>query len=160
MSRADWNMKTFMKGASILTISAIIVKLLAAVYRIPFQNLVGDKGFFIYQQVYPFIGIFIVWTSYGFAVAVSKLLAGSTSEGEAKAIKRVAFLYLAGLSISFFIILMTFAPFFAQSMGDPELSLTSSCGCLYRARHADASRIERFISIGRPDDACSGFKCR
>ncbi len=79
MSRADWNMKTFMKGASILTISAIIVKLLAAVYRIPFQNLVGDKGFFIYQQVYPFIGIFIVWTSYGFAVAVSKLLAGSTS---------------------------------------------------------------------------------
>ena len=121
MSRADWNMKTFMKGASILTISAIIVKLLAAVYRIPFQNLVGDKGFFIYQQVYPFIGIFIVWTSYGFAVAVSKLLAGSTSDGEAKAIKRVAFLYLAGLSISFFIILMTFAPFFAQWMGDPEL---------------------------------------
>ena len=46
MSRADWNMKTFMKGASILTISAIIVKLLAAVYRIPFQNLVGDKGFY------------------------------------------------------------------------------------------------------------------
>ena len=137
MSRADWNMKTFMKGASILTISAIIVKLLAAVYRIPFQNLVGDKGFFIYQQVYPFIGIFIVWTSYGFAVAVSKLLAGSTSDGEAKAIKRVAFFYLAGLSISFFIILMMFAPFFAQSMGDPELVsllrtgaiLFSSCRC-------------------------------
>ena len=42
-------------------------------------KLVGDKGFYIYQQVYPFIGIFIVWTSYGFAVAVSKLLAGSTS---------------------------------------------------------------------------------
>ncbi|MGG0669082.1 polysaccharide biosynthesis protein [Lederbergia citrisecunda] len=121
MSKTDWNMKTFMKGASILTISAIIVKLLATVYRVPFQNLVGDKGFFIYQQVYPFIGIFIVWTSYGFAVAVSKLLAGSASNGEAKAIKRVAFLYLAGLSISFFIILMTFAPFFAQAMGDPEL---------------------------------------
>ncbi|MGN7388855.1 putative polysaccharide biosynthesis protein [Sporosarcina sp. SAFN-015] len=121
MSKADWNMKTFMKGASILTISAIIVKLLAAVYRIPFQNLVGDKGFFIYQQVYPFIGIFIVWTSYGFAVAVSKLLAGSTSSGESRAIKRVAFLYLAGLSLSFFVILMTFAPFFAQAMGDPGL---------------------------------------
>ena len=53
MSSASWNMKTFMKGASILTISAIIVKLLGAVYRVPFQNLVGDKGFYIYQQVYP-----------------------------------------------------------------------------------------------------------
>ena len=39
----QWDMKTFMKGASILTISAIIVKLLGAVYRVPFQNLVGDK---------------------------------------------------------------------------------------------------------------------
>src|SRR5699024_9881647 len=116
-----WDMKTFMKGAAILTISAIIVKLLAAVYRIPFQNLVGDKGFYIYQQVYPFIGIFIVWTSYGFAVAVSKLLAGSASEGESKAVKRIAFIYLTGLSVSFFILLMVFAPNFANAMGDPEL---------------------------------------
>jgi len=117
----QWDMKTFMKGASILTISAIIVKLLGAVYRVPFQNLVGDKGFYIYQQVYPFIGIFIVWTSYGFAVAVSKLLAGSTSRGEAKAMMRVAFTYLLLLSAAFFILLTIFAPFFARSMGDAEL---------------------------------------
>ena len=121
MSSSSWNMKTFMKGASILTISAIIVKLLGAVYRVPFQNLVGDKGFYIYQQVYPFIGIFTVWTSYGFAVAVSKLLAGSKSPGAAKAMMRVAFIYLIFLSLSFFILLTTFAPFFARSMGDPQL---------------------------------------
>ena len=114
-------MKRFMKGASILTISAIVVKLLGAVYRVPFQNLVGDKGFYIYQQVYPFIGIFIVWTSYGFSVAVSKLLAGSRSPGEAKAMMRVAFIYLVLLSLSFFVILTLFAPFFARSMGDPYL---------------------------------------
>ncbi|WP_203248968.1 putative polysaccharide biosynthesis protein [Sporosarcina beigongshangi] len=121
MSSVDWNMKTFMKGASILTISAIVVKLLGAVYRVPFQNLVGDKGFYIYQQVYPFIGIFIVWTSYGFAVAVSKLLAGSASRGEAKAMMRVAFSYLLVLSLTFFVVLTVFSPFFARAMGDPEL---------------------------------------
>lgn len=121
MSAVDWNMKNFMKGASILTISAIVVKLLGAVYRVPFQNLVGDKGFYIYQQVYPFIGIFIVWTSYGFAVAVSKLLAGSASRGEAKAMMRVAFRYLLVLSLTFFVVLTVFAPFFARAMGDPEL---------------------------------------
>ena len=117
----QWNMKTFMKGASILTISAIVVKLLGALYRVPFQNMVGDKGFYIYQQVYPFIGVFIVWTSYGFAVAVSKLLAGSRSQAERKATMRVAFLYLVYLSLSFFVILTLFAPFFARSMGDPYL---------------------------------------
>ncbi|MFC5590892.1 oligosaccharide flippase family protein [Sporosarcina soli] len=116
------DMKTFMKGASILTISAIIVKLLSAVYRVPFQNLVGDKGFYIYQQVYPFVGIFIVWTSYGFAVAVSKLLAGSTKVEESKALMRVAFSYLLILSLLFFVVLTVFAPFFARLMGDPSLS--------------------------------------
>lgn len=116
-----WNMKTFMKGASILTISALIVKMLGAVYRVPFQNLVGDKGFYIYQQVYPFIGVFIVWTSYGFAVAVSKLLAARKNHGESRAMMRIAFVYLLILSCSFFLILMVFAPFFARAMGDPEL---------------------------------------
>lgn len=117
-----WNMRTFMKSASILTIAAIVVKLLGAVYRVPFQNLVGDKGFYIYQQVYPFIGIFIIWTSYGFAVAVSKLLAGSRNPGEARAMRRVAFVYLVLLSVLFFIMLTVFAPFFAHSMGDPYLA--------------------------------------
>ena len=71
----EWTMKKFMKGAVLLTIAALIVKALSAVYRIPFQNIVGDQGFYIYQQVYPFIGVLTVWTSYGFAVAISKLLA-------------------------------------------------------------------------------------
>lgn len=122
MSSTDWNMKTFMKGASILTISAIIVKILSAIYRVPYQNMVGDKGFYIYQQVYPFIGIFLVWTSYGFAVAVSKLLATSKSPEEAKAMMRVAFIYLCVLSITFFLFLTLFAPFFANAMGDSQLA--------------------------------------
>lgn len=116
-----WNMKTFMKGASILTISAIVVKILSAVYRVPYQNLVGDTGFYIYQQVYPFVGVFIIWTSYGFAVAVSKLLAGSRSDGQAKAVMRIAFIYLLILSVVFFILLRGFAPFLAEAMGDPQL---------------------------------------
>ena len=116
-----WDMKTFMKGASILTIAATIVKILSAVYRVPYQNLVGDKGFYIYQQVYPFIGIFIIWTSYGLAVAVSKLLASTQSRGHEKSIMQCAFVYLLLLSLVFFGILRGFAPFFAEAMGDPEL---------------------------------------
>ena len=116
-----WDMKTFMKGASILTISAIIVKILSAVYRVPYQNMVGDKGFYIYQQVYPFIGIFIVWTSYGFAVAVSKLLAGYERVTQRRAMMRIAFVYLFILSALFFVFLTVFAPSLARAMGDPQL---------------------------------------
>lgn len=70
-----FGMKSYMKGAALLTIAALIVKVLSAFYRVPFQNLVGDEGFYIYQQVYPVISIFVVWTSSGFAVAISKMLA-------------------------------------------------------------------------------------
>ncbi|WP_153733452.1 putative polysaccharide biosynthesis protein [Sporosarcina obsidiansis] len=122
MALTKWNMKSFMKGASILTIAAIIVKVLSAVYRVPFQNLVGDKGFYIYQQVYPFIGIFIVWTSSGFAVAVSKLLAESKSPGASRGILRVSLVYLFILSTMIFLLLRAGSSFFANMMGDGALA--------------------------------------
>ncbi|PIC63679.1 hypothetical protein CSV79_10615 [Sporosarcina sp. P13] len=122
MALTKWNMKSFMKGASILTVAAIIVKILSAVYRVPFQNLVGDKGFYIYQQVYPFVGIFIVWTSAGGAVAVSKLLAESRGAGESRGILRVSLAYLLVLSIGIFLLLRAGSTFFASAMGDGELA--------------------------------------
>lgn len=128
MAYRKWNMKSFMKGASILTVAAIIVKVLSAVYRVPFQNMVGDKGFYIYQQVYPFIGIFIVWTSSGFAVAVSKLLAESRHEGESRGILRVSLMYLLIMSVLLFLLLRTGSAFFASLMGDTALTPVLQAG--------------------------------
>ena len=122
MATAEWNMKTFMKGASILTISALIVKILGAVYRVPFQNLVGDKGFYIYQQVYPFVGVFVIWTTYGAAVAISKLLAGTEHLGERRAILKLSFAYLSVLSVLAFFVLFISATQIASLMGDPKLA--------------------------------------
>jgi hypothetical protein len=51
--------KNLMRGTFILTIAALFTKILSAFYRIPFQNIVGDVGFYIYQQVYPFYAIAI-----------------------------------------------------------------------------------------------------
>lgn len=117
----EGTMKSFMKGAVLLTIAGFIVKLLSAVYRVPFQNLVGDQGFYIYQQVYPFVAIFGIWTSYGFAVAISKLLAdtGKQSHG---AILRIAVTYVAVISIIVFVLLFFGAELLAGWMGDLQLS--------------------------------------
>ncbi|WP_432353761.1 putative polysaccharide biosynthesis protein [Sporosarcina sp. A2] len=122
MAASEWNMKAFMKGASILTISALIVKLLGAIYRVPFQNLVGDKGFYIYQQVYPFVGIFIIWTTYGAAVGISKLLADTQIPEKRRAILKLSFIYLSVLSVIAFAALFLGAPVIASLMGDIELA--------------------------------------
>ncbi len=114
-------MKSFMKGAVLLTLAGLIVKILSAVYRVPFQNMVGDRGFYIYQQVYPFIAVFGIWTSYGFAVAVSKMLADSRVQ-EHRAIFRIAFWVIAGISLLIFALLFFGADLLAAWMGDIQLS--------------------------------------
>lgn len=127
----EWNMKTYMKGAAMLTIAAIIVKLLSAVYRVPFQNLVGDEGFYIYQQVYPFIGIITTWTSFGFAVALSKILSDYKALGKEYAIpriKKITFCYIGFISILFFILLFMGAGFLAEAMGDANLAQLLKAG--------------------------------
>lgn len=124
-----FDMKSYMKGAALLTIAALIVKVLSAIYRVPFQNLVGDEGFYIYQQVYPFIAIFVVWTSSGFAVAISKMLADNDllkdqeyRKQRRSSILRIVFRYLTVLSLIFFAVLFGGAGILSQMMGDAGLA--------------------------------------
>ncbi|MGE7624306.1 putative polysaccharide biosynthesis protein [Viridibacillus sp. NPDC096237] len=120
-----WGMKVYVKGVALLTLAALFVKILSMMYRVPFQNLVGDQGFYIYQQVYPFVAIFVVWTSSGFAVAISKMLADAEDRDGGvwrRELLRVVFYYLSVLSIIFFVILFGGADLFAKWMGDSALA--------------------------------------
>lgn len=124
---SQFGMKNYMKGALLLTVAALVVKVLSAVYRVPFQNLVGDQGFYVYQQVYPFIAFFVVWTASGFAVAISKILADidSTSNeplAEKRVVSIIIFRYLLGLSLVFFSVLFFGAHQLAALMGDARLA--------------------------------------
>lgn len=118
----EFGMKEYMKGAVLLTIAAFIVKVLSAIYRVPFQNLVGDEGYYIYQQVYPFVSFFVVWTSSGFAVAISKMLAEENNPIEKHHIVKTVFQYLTIVSLLFFFILFFGANFISAFMGDIQLS--------------------------------------
>lgn len=117
-----WNMQEAMHGALLLTIATFIVKVLSVVYRVPFQNMVGDAGFYMYQQVYPFVGIFVAWTSYGYSVALSKWLAESTNEMEREKRTQLGFIYVTLLMIFIFIFLYTNATTLAKAMGDEALA--------------------------------------
>lgn len=119
---SQFSMKSYMKGALLLTVAALIVKVLSAVYRVPFQNLVGDQGLYVYQQVYPFISFFVVWTSGGVAVAISKILADTNEEGIKQSITKIVFQYLTVLSLLFFALLFFGAHTLASWMGDPLLA--------------------------------------
>lgn len=114
--------RQFFKGAFLLTYAGLLGKVLSAVYRIPLQNLTGDVGFYIYQQIYPFLGIATILALYGFPAAISRLIASQVNQ-PTKQLKRKILFQLILFSILIFIIVFLFAPFIARFMGDERLTL-------------------------------------
>jgi PST family polysaccharide transporter len=113
-----------LRGASILS-GSIIVKVLSAAYRIPYQNIAGDIGFYIYQQVYPFYGVAFTLSTLGFPVVISKLIAereSSKNNFEVKDILVTSFVVLSSIGIMMFAALFLGADWIAGWMKDPDLA--------------------------------------
>ncbi|WHY67186.1 oligosaccharide flippase family protein [Neobacillus sp. SuZ13] len=118
--------KALFRGAFILMLAALITKILSAFYRIPFQNIVGDIGFYIYQQVYPFYGMAIVLSTTGFPVVISKLYAEQKLKGDdikSRLLLFFSFIYLQLFGFLCFLILYFGAGSIAVWMNDPHLAI-------------------------------------
>ena len=116
--------KRLVKGALILAGAGLIGKILGASYRIPLQNLLGDEGFYIYQQIYPVLGLALMLSLYGFPSAVAKIAADHGERGEVigwKSFLLPAWFVLA-ISCTFFASILYFgADMLAQLIGDGHL---------------------------------------
>lgn len=124
--RPSGSSNEWFRGAFILTIAALLTKILSAVYRVPFQNIVGDVGFYIYQQVYPFYGTALVLSTYGFPVIISKYfteLYGGNHREKAYRFLGQSFLILSLLGFITFLSLYYGSNWLANEMNDPNLSL-------------------------------------
>lgn len=64
----------FIKGAAILSIAGLIVKILGAVYRIPLTNLIGTEGIGYYQPAYGVYNLLLVVSLSGFPTAIAKMV--------------------------------------------------------------------------------------
>ncbi|WP_058305655.1 putative polysaccharide biosynthesis protein [Gracilibacillus massiliensis] len=106
------------KGAFALLLAGIFSKVISAFYRIPLQNLTGDVGFYIYQQVYPILGIAFMLALYGFPAAISKYLAEHNKYRQHKAIYIQLFTTLMSVSIFIFLAIFLLSPVIADWMGD------------------------------------------
>lgn len=109
------------KGTWILTIASLFSELMSAIYRIPLQNIVGDRGYFIYQQVYPIYGIFSVLALSGLPVVISKTFAQQDGPvAKNKLLKLTFAILLVGCAV-LTIFLWGSARYLATFMGDPRL---------------------------------------
>lgn len=112
------------KGALLLTVAGVISKVLSAGYRVPLQNLTGDIGFYIYQQVYPLLGMATVLALYGFPSAISKMVVDLRHNGKTVSIRTFyipLFTILFTIMGIFFLFIYTNADFLANLVGDNQL---------------------------------------
>lgn len=109
--------ETAFNGVVILTLALIIVKILIALYRIPYQNVLGDEGLYAYQQIYPIVALGVILSMNAIPSAVTQVLsANQTSEVYSKVILKLQY-----LGFIVFILLFIFAYWIAQWMGDVNL---------------------------------------
>ena len=74
--------QNFIKGAAILGIAGIVVKILGAIYRIPLSNIIKTEGMGYYQTAYPFYVLLLTISTAGVPVAVAKLVAEKRAIGD------------------------------------------------------------------------------
>ncbi|MGM9931622.1 putative polysaccharide biosynthesis protein [Pradoshia sp.] len=123
MDREYGASRTIARGAAVLAAAAIFVKVLSAVYRVPFQNIAGDEGFYIYQQVYPIYGIIVVLATYGFPAGISSMLASQDSGGRGghKQLITASLLWISIFGLLGFTLLYMGAEEIALLMNDLQL---------------------------------------
>ncbi|RLL41679.1 polysaccharide biosynthesis protein [Oceanobacillus piezotolerans] len=115
------------KGALLLTLAGLLSKVLSAGYRIPLQNLTGDIGFYVYQQVYPIIGMSMMLALYGFPSAISKMVVDLDASGKKHSLQTFylpILLILLIINGAFFLLLLLNAGWLASLVGDLNLIQT------------------------------------
>lgn len=90
--------KSFFKGALILSVSGLVIKIIGALYRIPLARLLGGEGMALYQMAYPIYGILLALSTAGFPLAISILVAEKHAFGDYQGGRRVFRLSLGILS--------------------------------------------------------------
>ncbi len=114
--------QSFMKGALILMIANILVKIIGAVFKIPLNHLLGDEGMGYFGIAYTVYNWLFIIATAGIPVAISKMVAESRAKGNNGQIQRifkVSFCVLTFIGVAGFMFLYFGADFCADKMASP-----------------------------------------
>ena len=81
MKHSSEKSPSFLSGVSILTLSALVVKVMGLLYRIPMLRLLGTEGMGYFNTAYELYALFCVISTAGLPVAMSVLISSLEAEG-------------------------------------------------------------------------------
>lgn len=80
---------TFFKGAVILAVSNILIKVIGAVFKIPLTRIVGDYAMGLYNTAYTYYTILLTIATAGLPIAISKMISESRALENYSRAKRI-----------------------------------------------------------------------
>lgn len=114
---------SFVKQAAILAAAGILVRIMGFLYRLPLTNMIGDEGNGIYSAGYYLYNFFLVMSSAGLPVAISKMVSEKIALNEyrnATKIFKTSLLVAGSLGLAFALIMFFGAAQFCQLIQVPE----------------------------------------
>lgn len=115
--------QSFVKGTIILTLGTIISKVLGSIFRIPLQNIAGDKVLGIFSLVYPLYMVALILSVAGIPIAVSKLISEARAqqkEDEVARLVQTASVLAFSFGVLSFSLLAGGSSWIAQALGGEE----------------------------------------
>lgn len=113
----------FLKHAFILSVASLLVRLIGFIYRIPLTNMLGDEGNGIYSSGYYLYNFFLVMSSAGLPVAISKLISERISLGyytNAKKVFKISIILSITLGLASCLIMFFAAEWFCVLIDSPK----------------------------------------
>lgn len=111
--------KSLVKGAAVLGIAGIFVKVLGAFFRIPLANIVTDQGMAYYTPAYSLYAVLLVISTSGIPIAISRMVSERYAIGrfdEADRVFHISRALMISLGVLGFIVLFFFARPIAAAM--------------------------------------------
>ncbi|RXT15402.1 stage V sporulation protein B [Ammoniphilus sp. CFH 90114] len=111
--------QSLLKGALILTIAALITKILGFANSIIQSRILGSEGIGLVMMVMPLMGLLMTLTTLGLPVAISKLVAEAEVQNKTTQIKQILVVSLVvtgSLSILFVMITLGLGPIFSTHL--------------------------------------------
>jgi stage V sporulation protein B len=85
---SDIKKQSFVKGAAILAVSAAIIKIMGAIYKIPLQHIIGDEGMGHFGVTYQIYSLLLTLSTAGLPIALSRMVSSANAMGRTAQVKR------------------------------------------------------------------------
>ena len=71
--------QNFLQGTALLAMAAMVVKLIGALYKVPLNAIIGEKGFGYFSTAYEIYNILLMISTAGLPVAMSRMISQASS---------------------------------------------------------------------------------